>query len=475
MKNNAVSKKILLKSTFWYISSNFLTKAIAFITVPFFARIMSNEQYGDFTVFASWQTLMVIICGMETYGTINKARFDYSEKEAFDSYISSALMLSMLFTAMLFGAYLIIPEVFFEVFLLDRKYMVMMFMYLFTYPVFSMFQAKQRIEYKYKLSATISFSLGIASSIFAIILTLFVEQDRLLGRIFGQYVLYVIAGICFFIYFLHSNHKIKFMYWKHALKLSVPLVFSALGNHIFVASDNLIIKQLCSAKEVSYIAITISCSNIILLLVQAINSAWAPWLYDMLESDNKQIVKRTFRIYLWAIIAIIAIVVLIGPEIVAVLGGDSYREAIYILPATVISGFFSVLILQFVNLEIYYKKQKYVALFTMLAAVANIVFGIIGVKIWGYRAVCYATVISQVILVGIHYCFTLKINIRELLHLRDLIFALLATLSVIPVGLLIYQNNYIRGGCTAIVAAVSIIVVVFYKKKIISALRALRK
>lgn len=463
MESKKVSEKLLLKSAFWYTSSNFLTKAIAFITIPVFTRILSKAQYGDFTVFASWQVLLTIICGIEAYGTINKARFDYAKKEDLDSYIFSSITLGMLFTALIFTAYVVLPKTFYNIFLLDSKYILVMFAYLFTYPVFSMFQAKQRIEYKYKLSSIISFSVGVFSSILSIVLTLAMKNDQLLGRIFGQYILYIVVGVLFFIYFMKCSHRITFSSWKYALSLGIPLVFSALGGQIFIISNNLLVKHMCSAEEVSYVAITVSCSNIILLLLQAINSAWAPWLYDMLKMGKEKSIKRAFQIYLWIVIMITCGVILIGPEIITVLGGDSYKEAMYILPASVLCGVFSALTSQFVNLEIYYGIQKYTTFFTLIVAIFNIVVGAVGVKILGYQAVCYATVLSQLILVVMHYCLLRKREIHRLFEIKNLIVSLLISLSLIPIAQLLYHISIIRVIC-CIVIFIIIVVVMILKK-----------
>ena len=39
-----VSTPILIKSSFWYTASSFLTKAIGFLTTPFFTRILTKEE-----------------------------------------------------------------------------------------------------------------------------------------------------------------------------------------------------------------------------------------------------------------------------------------------------------------------------------------------------------------------------------------------------------------------------------------------
>ena len=79
-----VNTKILLKSSFWYVVSNFLTRGLVFITTPIFTRLMTTKQYGDFSVFASWQSIFLVICGLEIYATLNRARFEDVYKRQVD-------------------------------------------------------------------------------------------------------------------------------------------------------------------------------------------------------------------------------------------------------------------------------------------------------------------------------------------------------------------------------------------------------
>lgn len=281
----SVNTKILLKSSFWYVVSNFLTRGLVFITTPIFTRLMTTKQYGNFSVFASWQSTFLIICGLEIYATLNRARFDYKEEGELDSYITSCLVLSSMITAVALALYLIFPEFFHRLLLLDRKYILIMFAYLFAQPVFLMFQAKQRVEYKYKLSSAISFALVVGSSLIAVALVYWLEDDRLLGRIIGQYVPYIIAGVIFYVFFIKKSAVIRLKSWKYALAMGLPLVFSFLGSQILLNSDRVIVQHLCSSDEVAWLVLATTCAHIMLIFVQSLNNAWAPWFYD--KQDNQ--------------------------------------------------------------------------------------------------------------------------------------------------------------------------------------------
>lgn len=468
MDEKKISKKILLKSGFWYTISSFLTRAMVFITMPIFTRIMTKSEYGDFSVFASWQAILLIVCGIEVYATLNRARFDFVEKNELDGYITSSLVLSSMLTGLVFLLYIILPNIFNRLFLLDKKYMLVMFAYLFTYPALSMFQAKQRVTYNYKLSASISFILTISSSVLAVVLTVIVQSDRLFGRIIGQYGLTIIVGMCFYLYFLHCSRHITAKAWRYALRIGLPLVFSYIGNQILLSSDNLVLKHMCSAEAVSTLSVTHTCSHIMLILVQTLNTAWAPWFYDMLKIGNTKEIKKTYQMYLWMIIVSTFAVLLIGPEIIYILGGADYRDSMYLLPAYILCGIFSVLTAQFVNLEIYYKKPEYAAMLTAAIAVINVLLNIWGVNLWGYRAVCYTTVFCQLLLIGLHYYITKRMNIRDILPLKTMILALFTTVGLIPVSLLLYQSNIMRYSCIFIVSIIVVYIIILKRKALMS-------
>lgn len=474
MENKEINTKTLLKSGFWYTLSSFLTRAMVFITMPLFTRILTKEQYGDFSVYTNWQAPLLIICGLEVYSTINRARFDFEGKEL-DSYITSSLVLSSLFTGFIFILYMIFPNMFDRLFLIDRKYMMIMFAYLFTYPAFAMFHAKQRTEYKYKLSASIAFVALFLSYLLSVYLTFSLESDRLLGRIAGQFSLYIIIGAGFYIYFIARSHKITVKAWKYALRLGLPMVFAYLGSQILLSSDNIVVKHMCSSEEVSYLAIVHSCSHIILVLVQSMNTAWAPWFFDMLKLERMNEIKKTYAVYLWLTIIGTAGVVLLGPELILVLAGRTYFKSLSMLPAYILCGVFTVLTSQFSNLETYHKKPEYSAIFTSIAAVLNVVLDIICVKIWGYEAVCYTTLACQLLLIGLHYHFTEDMRIREILPVKSLLTALGFVLLMIPIVLLLYKNNIIRYIFIVAIAVAMAVVIVKRKEELKALLHKFKK
>lgn len=474
-QEKTVGTGLLVKSSLWYTIANFVTRAIVFLINPVFARILSHAEYGDFTVFASWQAILIIVCGLEVYNTINRARFDFKTTDEFNAYISSSLVVSTLITAVFFAAYMIFPGFFYRIFLLPQRYMIVMFIYLFTFPAFSMFQAKQRIEYKYKLNATIAFLIALVSSVMSVALAVILTDDRLLGRVIGQYMPYAVAGVVFYIVFLRKSVKINVRAVRYAVRIGLPLVFGFLGSQILLTSDGLILKHMCTDAEVSYVSVTHTCANIVILLVQTLNNAWAPWFYDKLNIKEYGSIKKVFNIYMIVILVITFGVVFLGPEVVLILGGSKYKVAEEILPVIVTCGVFTALTSQFTNLETFYKKPEYAAILTAIAAILNIGLDIVGVRIWGYQAVCYVTVLCQIILVIMHYAVSYKLGVAKTLAFKNMLAIILAALCVIPLSFVLYKNNIVRYSIIGVLIVAMLIVAVLKRRQLLEILRKILK
>ena len=84
------------KAGFWYVCGNFVGKAVTFISTPIFASLMTPSDFGEFSNFASWVSMLMVIVGAELFNTLSRAYYDF--KDNFDEYISSVTVLGGLFT-----------------------------------------------------------------------------------------------------------------------------------------------------------------------------------------------------------------------------------------------------------------------------------------------------------------------------------------------------------------------------------------
>ena len=132
------------------------------------------------------------------------------------------------------------------------------------------------------------------------------------------------------------------------------------------------------------------------------------------------------------------------------------------------------LISQMVNLETYNKKTKYAGVITSVIAILNILLNICGVKLWDYRAVCYVTVICQIAALLLHYRFSGKMGIRDIIKPIDLIMYIILSIALIPISLLLYLNLAVRVVCIAVLVFSAIVLIILNRTKIRGFIRKLK-
>ena len=68
MIQNLVQKyrtiKAPVKASLWFLICGFLQKGISMITTPIFTRVMTDVEYGRFSVYNSWLSIVQIIVSL---------------------------------------------------------------------------------------------------------------------------------------------------------------------------------------------------------------------------------------------------------------------------------------------------------------------------------------------------------------------------------------------------------------------------
>ena len=145
---------LAIKAGFWYVISTFLVKGLSFITTPVFSRLLTKAEYGEFSNFASWQALLLIITSMEMQNTVARAYYDY--KKDFDKYVSSVTIVSCAFTFLLYILFLLCGDWALSIVSIPKQYVHILFFMLMFQACKQIYMSRERTMYRYKSVAVIS-------------------------------------------------------------------------------------------------------------------------------------------------------------------------------------------------------------------------------------------------------------------------------------------------------------------------------
>ena len=463
MKQDSISKKAFKAGT-WYTISNFLLKGVGFITTPIFTRLLTKGEYGEYSNYTAWLSIIAILVTLEMSGCVYRARYDYEDD--FDGFLSSIIACGSLITLICYLIVCLFMSFFVKIFDMDAVYIHFMFFNVLLSPALTIMQAKHRILQKYKSFVAVSVGSTIVSTLVSLAGVYFCK-DRLFGRIAGMTIPLLIVYLAAYIMMMARGKKFYVgEYWKYAVGISLPLVPHLLSNTILGSSDRIMIKQMCSAQDAAVYSVAYSCGMIISILFTSLNQAWEPWLFDRVHNKDNESVKKMSRFYLLFFVVLVMGCILVAPELIWFMGGKSYYEAVYVIPP-VMAGYGCKFAYTFyVNMERFEKQTKYISIGTLISAAVNVILNFIFIPIFGYMAAAYTTLFGFILLLVLHYVMSKKLGLTDMYDNR-FVFLMTAVMVVggIALGGLYLLPAYARWIIIVLIGVVTVFMgLKFYKR-----------
>lgn len=430
-----------LKSGLFYIVSNFSVKAIGFFSVPVFTRILTKEEFGLYSNYTSWLSIATVVITLRLSSSFISARYDYEDD--FDGYILSMLALNMLIV----GVWSIIingcANVFVDFTHIDLIYLNAMLSYLLFLPAVDLFQVREKFLFEYKKSSFVSLIISILVALLSVIFVVNMN-DKVFGMILGMSIPVIFIGAGLIVFFIEKGKHIKLNYWKYALPVCLPYIPHALGGCMLSTMDRVMIERYCGAVATANYSLAYSCGAIISLLIVSIDSAFAPWLGEKLHTKKYAEINKFSRIYIASFFILSMFLILIAPEILFVLGGSSYMEAVYVINPVAIGCVCQFLYTMYVNVEQFKKKTAGMPIATVCAAIINYVLNLFFIPRYGYLSAAYTTLIGYMSLLFMHMYLVKKMKFENVYDNGFVIFTVILGVFFMFVTSILYEFNMIR-------------------------------
>lgn len=458
-----------VKASLWYTVCSIVNKGMALLSTPIFTRVMSEEQYGQFSIFQSWVSILIIFTSLNIFLSGYQRGLILFEDDV-DSFTSSQLGLIITITIGFCVVYLIAPSFWSNFFELSPVLMLAMFAELFFMPATELWSEKQRFDYKYKkyVALTIvmtAFSLG--GGVIAVNSTSYKTE----ARIYTDMMAKSLAGLSLLVLLFCRGKKFyNKKYWNYALGFNIPLIPHYLSNYVLNQSDRLMIGRMIGKAQTAYYSVAYTISSVMMLVMTAINNSLTPYIYKSIATKKTSNIKKVANGLVVLIACLCICVMAFAPEVIYIFAGEKYTDAIYVIPPVALSVLFIFEYSLFSTIEYYYEKTKWISTATCICAVLNLVLNFVFIRMYGYYAAGYTTLVCYVFLAYIHYLFykkVLKEQSEDAIYDIKLIFVVsIVALILMLILVLLYGNIYIRYSIILVILAV----VVKYKNMIMNLL-----
>ncbi len=383
------------KATFYFLICSFLQRGIAFITTPIFTRLLTSEEYGQYNVFMSWFNIATIIIQLNLYGGVFTSGL-IKYKEDRDEFSSAFQGLSFVLTALWTIVYFLFSDWINCLLKLSTIQIVFMVLLTWTSCVFGFWSARQRVEYKYKALVIITIISTILKPLLSILLIKSMV-DHVTGRILGTVIVEsLLYGWMFFSNVRSFRFFCSLKFWKYGLAFNTVLIPHYLSKTVLNTSDRIMISRMVDDSSSGIYSLAHSAGTVMTLFCIAIMNAISPSIYKRIKDDNVSSIVKISNFYLFAVALLNLILVGFAPEFISILGPESYKDAVWVIPPIAYSTFFLFSYEFYSTFEFYYEKTKFITLASIISAILNVFLNYIFIGFFGYIAAGYTTLFCYI-------------------------------------------------------------------------------
>ncbi len=455
-----------VKASLAYTICSILQNCLAFITLPLFTRLLTTEQYGLYTVYISWSTILIIFVTLNLpYGSFQTAMTKFEDRR--DLYISSCEGICLLLAAVFMVIYLPFRQFWNSLLKLPTILMIVMVFEMLGNTAILFWSGKQRFEFKYKSVVAVTLFNAIVAPIVTYFWVINTTQ-RGYARIIGYAMVTIIVGGAIFILNIVRGKKLFHKeFWKYVLEFNLPLLCYYLSQVIFNQSDRIMIDNYCGKDKAAMYGVAYTLAIVLTFVLNAINGSFVPWFYGRLKDNSQDGIKSITTIIAVLMSVLLSGVIWLAPEIIAIMAGKQYTPAVWVVPPVAVSLLLLYYSQLFINVEFYYEKKGHLVYASIASAVINIVLNAVFIPQFGFVAAGYTTLFSYIIFAICNYIAMKAILKEKQLPYIDYNYKALVGIAVVfallsAIAVALYSLPLLRYGIIA-----TILIVVVIKRKLL--------
>ena len=391
-----------VKASLWFTLCSFVQKGISFITVPIFTRMMTTEQYGLYSLYLSWDSVIIIFATLNlSYQVFNNGLIKYEDDQ--DGYATSMLGLSNVCTTAMLIIYFIFRKTINAISGLTTPLFMLMFIQYYFNQALALWTVRERFDYHYRALTAVTLGSAVVSSGISVVAVIF-ASDKVFARVASLALVNVAVGFAIYLHMLRRSKKfVCIKYWKYVLLINLPLIPHYLSMTALGSVDRILIGSICGASFTALYSISYNVASILNLLLGSINSSYIPWFYKKMHAGEDSDIARVSTALLVVVGALSLLPALFGPEVVQILGSNEYMGGIWVMPSVSVGVFFTFVYSLFSNYELYFDESRIIMVASLAAATLNVLLNLLLLPHLGFIAAGYVSLFCYIALSVFHY------------------------------------------------------------------------
>ena len=386
-----------------------LSKAFAFILVPILTRSLVQADYGAYVLLSAGAGALAVLYELGISSSLMRFYYDYDDPRERARYLGSVWLFSILVTLavsllLTFGGAPILRSLFSGISFWPYVVATIWSTWLSTASVIPwvLMRVHEQSTRFVVLAVAQSAALLVAVLVYVVALNM-----GLLGAVLALFTESLLFFVFFTVYALrNASLSVRWHYLPPSLAFGLPVLLLQTGWWVLDASDRFILRSLTTLDVVAVYSVGYAIGRLLIMVSQAINSAWTPFFYATVKEDRpdaKEIFAYTATYFTLAISAAGIVIVVFTREAVLFFGGREYLDAVLVTPLVVLGavaqGMFYV-----PSRGMFLQKRTHLFPFILAAGAAvNIGLNFALIPVWGMMGAAVATLAGYAITVALTF------------------------------------------------------------------------
>jgi O-antigen/teichoic acid export membrane protein len=389
-----------------------MVKASGFILLPFFLRLMTQDEFGLYNY---------LISIVQTFSLVLNLGLYIPQSKLYHSYVSKNEKGSLLFTIFLtLLVFLGIVSVLTVIFGLDYKVIKILFNNQLDYTNY------RGLVFLSLLITVLSFMLTnffytsekikevrvynlcriVAVNLLALLALYLLKKDAVQTRIEFTYLTEFALILIFARYLIKElvpRFNLRLM--QKSLRMGLPIMVSAIFGIVVNFSDKFLLQKYGTLTNLSNYYLALSFASIIPLIFASLQNVWLPIFFK--EKDLEKNFKKTRSMGMLLLISFLVLaafiwllfLVLVRTSVIP----GKYQSVVFILPILLIAQIFIAITSLLSNYLIYFEKTFLASVSGLIVSVISVGLGLWLVPLWNVYGAAVTTLAVNMIYAFIYY------------------------------------------------------------------------
>lgn len=360
-----------------YLASNFVTAFLSLALLPVLTRYLSPAEYGEAGMFVTLVSMCAGFVGLNGTAASARRHFDALPPIEFAAFMGACVQIVAASAVLLLAVFFVFRHPLSDLMGLGTRWLAWAVVVSSCAVLVQLMQTQWQVRGAVRAAAVQQISEALVITLLSLLLVVVFKQGgsgRIAAIILSSGVFAVLA-----ILLMYRMGLLRIGTWhpKHVgyvLKFGVPLVPHVVAAYMLTVADRIVVSAELGMTQAGIYMLAAHIAQVPALVFDGINKAYAPWLFNRLDScaphDKRRIVRYT---YAWFSLLFLGgwLAFYTGPWAVPLVAGRNFVSAGSVIGWLLLGQMFAGMYLMVTNYVFYAKRTGLLSAVTVASALLN--------------------------------------------------------------------------------------------------------